>query len=261
MLADENAEDRPGWVEACRREAAIRDLLDRHPKRLRLAAVDDVAWELGVSRATLYRLIARYRTTRTVEGLFGPGRGRPQGTQVLEEAKERLIREIIEREYLKPTRPPFRRVFEHIRLACCQRGWSAPSWRTAKSRLLSIDQRVRAVRRGDATAIRAMDPTPGEYIANRPLQIVQIDHTQVDVIVVDEQTRERIRRPWITLAMDVFTRMVAGFYLSLLAVSRLHRALPFARGVRQDQLDGGAGHRRSLACRRPAGGAACGQWP
>jgi putative transposase len=220
MMVEDNSDDRPGWAEACRREAAIRDLLDRHPKRLRMAAVDDVAWELGVSRATLYRLIVRYRATRTVEGLCGPGRGRPEGTQVLEQAKDRLIREIIEQEYLKPTRPPFLRVYEHIRIACRQRGWSAPSWRTAKSRLLSIDQRVRAVRRGDATAISAMTPTPGEYIATRPLEIVQIDHTLVDVIVVDEQSRAPMRRPWITLAMDVQTRMVVGFYLSLDAPSR-----------------------------------------
>jgi len=38
-----------------------------------VAAVDDVAWELGVGRAPMYRLIERYRANRTVEGLFGPG--------------------------------------------------------------------------------------------------------------------------------------------------------------------------------------------
>ncbi len=231
MMTEESAEERSGWAEACQREAAIRDLLDHYPKRLRVAAVDDVAWELGVSRATLYRLIGRYRATRTVEGLCGPGRGRPEGTRVLDKAKDRLIREIIEREYLKPTRPPFLRVFEHIRTACRRHGWSAPSWRTAKSRLLAIDPRVRAVRRGDAKAIGAITPTPGEYIATRPLELVQIDHTQVDVIVVDEQSREPIRRPWITLAMDVLTRMVTGFYLSLDAPSRVSIGLCLLHAV------------------------------
>ncbi len=69
-------ERQAGWHVACRREAAIRDLPNRYPKRLRISVVEDVAWELGVSRATLYRLIARYRQTRTVEGLCGPGSGR-----------------------------------------------------------------------------------------------------------------------------------------------------------------------------------------
>lgn len=230
-MAAEDAEDRPGWDEACRREAAIRNLLNRHPKRLKVAAVDDVAWELGVSRATLYRLIGRYRASGTVDGLSGPGRGRREGAGFLGEAKETLIRQIIEREYLQPTRPSFRRVLEHIRLACRQRGWPAPSWRTAKSRLQQIDQRNRAVRRGEIIAARAMEPAPGEYIASRPLEIVQIDHTQADVIVVDEQSREPIGRPWITLAVDVLTRMVAGLYLSLDAPSRVSIGLCLLHAV------------------------------
>jgi putative transposase len=230
-MAEESTEDRPGWDEACRREAAIRDLLHRFPKRLRITAVDDVAWELGVSRATLYRLIERYRATRTVDGLCGPGRGRPEGTRFLNPAQETLIRQIIEREYLKPTRPPFRRVLEHIGLACRARGWPAPTWRTVKSRLLLIDQRVQAVRRGDAMAARSMEATPGDYTASRPLEIVQIDHTQVDVVVVDEQSREEIGRPWITLAVDVLTRMVTGFHLSLDAPSRVSIGLCLLHAV------------------------------
>jgi putative transposase len=95
-MDEESVEDRAGWDEACRREAAIRNLINRYPKRLMVTAVDDVAWELGVSRATLYRLVARYRASHTVEGLCGPGRGRREGTRFLNPAQETLIREIIE---------------------------------------------------------------------------------------------------------------------------------------------------------------------
>ena len=141
-------------------------------------------------------------------------------------AQETLIREIIEEEYLKSTRPPFRRVVEHIGLACRQRGWRAPTWHTVKSRVLLIDGRVRAARRGDVAAVRAMDATPGEYAASRPLEVVQIDHTQVDVIVVDEQSRQAIGRP-----VDVLTRMVTGFHLSLDAPSRVSIGLCLLHAV------------------------------
>jgi len=94
-----------GRDEACRREAAIRDLLNGYPKRLRMSVVGAIAWELGVSQATLYRLIARYRQTRTVEGLRGAGSGRPEGTRILHLDEETLIREILEREYLQPALP------------------------------------------------------------------------------------------------------------------------------------------------------------
>lgn len=60
-------QDRPGWEEAYRREAAIRELLNR----LKAVTVEADARELGASRATLYRLIERCRTTQTVEGLSG----------------------------------------------------------------------------------------------------------------------------------------------------------------------------------------------
>ena len=36
----------------------------------------------------------------------------------------------------------------------------------------------------------------------------------VDLILVDDIHRRPVGRPWITLAMDVFSRMVVGFYVS-----------------------------------------------
>jgi len=168
MRADDGEEDQSGWGDACRREAAIRDLLDRHPERLTINAVELVACELGLSRPTLYRLIARYRLTRTVEGLLGPGRGRREGTRVLDPDEEKLIREILEEEYLKPTRPPFEYVLERIRGACRRRGWPPPTWRTVKARLDLIDPRAKAVLRRDIEAVRATEPTPNEYASSRP---------------------------------------------------------------------------------------------
>ena len=212
-------------------EAAIRDLLNRHPKRLRTNDVEDVAWELGTSRATLYRLIARYRQTGTVEGLYGPGSGRRGGTQFLHPDEDMLIREMLQKRYLRPTRPPFQRVLEEIAGAYRSRGWPAPTWRPVKARLRLIDQRMQAIRRKDSEAIRAMTPTPGEYTAARPLDVVQIDHTQVDVIIVDEQSREPMGRPWITLAVDIRTRMVAGFHLALEAPSRVSIGLCLLHAV------------------------------
>ena len=48
------------WREGLRRHEAIRGLLERHAGSLRTADVSDVAWDLGVSQATLYRLITTY---------------------------------------------------------------------------------------------------------------------------------------------------------------------------------------------------------
>src|SRR5947209_4564878 len=48
----------------------------------------------------------------------------------------------------------------------------------------------------------------------RPLERVEIDHTKLDLFVIDPRTKLPIGRPTLTLAIDKYTRMVLGFYLS-----------------------------------------------
>ena len=57
----------------------------------------------------------------------------------------------------------------------------------------------------------------------------------VDVIVVDEIDREPIGRPWLTLAVDVATRMVPGFHLTLEAPSRISMLREDMRGPDHQQ--------------------------
>lgn len=47
-----------------------------------------------------------------------------------------------------------------------------------------------------------------------PLAVIEIDHAQLDVAVVDEVDRRPLGRPSITVALDVYSRMVLGLYLS-----------------------------------------------
>ncbi|MGV4985759.1 hypothetical protein ACVB8X_06850 [Streptomyces sp. NRAIS4] len=51
------------------------------------------------------------------------------------------------------------------------------------------------------------------------LEQVQVDHTPVDVIVVDEQHRMPIGRPYLTVAIDVASRCVVGLVVTLEAPS------------------------------------------
>ena len=78
-----------------------------------------------------------------------------------------------------------------------------------------------------------------------PLDIIQIDHTKVDVMVVDKETRQSIGRPYITVAIDIFSRMIYGFYISLEAPSYfsvgqclLNAILPKDDIMRQHQIQG-----------------------
>ena len=59
------------------------------------------------------------------------------------------------------------------------------------------------------------------FRAERPLQIVVVDHVKVDVGVIDEDTGENLGRPWLTIAIDAFTRIVTGFNLAMTPPSRI----------------------------------------
>ena len=65
----------------------------------------------------------------------------------------------------------------------------------------------------------------------RALEVVQIDHTLVDLIVVDREKRQPIGRPRLTLAVDVKTRMIAGFHVSLWPPSALSVCLALTHAV------------------------------
>ena len=54
-----------------------------------------------------------------------------------------------------------------------------------------------------------------------PLDLVQVGHTPIDLILVDPLDREPIGRPWLTVAIDVQSRCIAGFHIALDAPSAI----------------------------------------
>ncbi|MCO6039825.1 transposase family protein, partial [Enterobacter hormaechei] len=75
-------------------------------------------------------------------------------------------------------------------------------------------------RREGQDASRSLQGVGGEPPAvTAPLEQVQIDHTVIDLIVVDERDRQPIGRPYLTIAIDVFTRCVLGMVVTLEAPS------------------------------------------
>lgn len=86
-------------------------------------------------------------------------------------------------------------------------------------------------RHGNKASNDQFRPVLADNEAEYALQIVQIDHTQVDVIVVDEYQRKPIGRPWLTLMIDIASRMIPGFYLSLEAPSATSVAMAVRHAV------------------------------
>lgn len=219
------------WDDACRRAAAIRQFLKKNSGRSIAADVADLAAELGLSQASTYRLLKRFRTDGTVMSLVGRKRGRPTGHRALDGSREEIVQQAIRTYYLQPTRPPVSQLVRDIQTDCALAGLKSPHRRTIEKRLGDLDLRKRAQRRGEQQIVKAATAVPGALRVWKPLEIVQIDHTKADIFVVDEETCEPIGRPWLTLAMDVFSRMVTGFYLTMEAPSRLSTSLCLLHSV------------------------------
>jgi putative transposase len=71
-----------------------------------------------------------------------------------------------------------------------------------------------------------------------------MDHTLVDIMVVDEVHRRSMGRPWVTIAFDVATRVVLGFVLSLhppsaasVGLALAMAGLPKERWLKDKKLD------------------------
>ncbi len=218
------------WREAVAREAIIRPLAGAG--RLSPTEVKTACRALGLRRARLYALIERYRSEPVTSSMLAAKPGPARGARRLADDVEALIEEAIRDYYLKRQKPSVSALHDHIRQLCRTRSVAAPSRKAIQTRVASIDRRVLVGAREGAKAGRdGFKPVVAEYRADHALHIVQIDHTPVDVFVVDAVHRRPIQRPWLTLAIDVASRMVAGFYLSLEAPSAASVALAIHHAV------------------------------
>lgn len=202
------------WDEARRCLPIIRRLAES-PCRRR-ADAEAAAAELGYGLTHIYQLILRYTADPRLTSLLPGKRGRTPGHSTLDSEVEAVIGEVIDSLYLTRQKPKIADLVAEVRRCCIARGLQPPGRKAITARLRSRPAKeVVARREGKKAARDRFAPAIGSLEAQWPLSLIQIDHTLVDVIVVDSEMRTPIQRPWLTLAIDVNTRCVAGFHLSL----------------------------------------------
>lgn len=208
------------------------ELLARRLKATRILAsksqrsrsdVELAAEEIGVHVSTLYRDIRRLKGRGAIEDLAPRNQGWPEGRSKLHGRQEELISEFLRSKYLVRARPAMVSVVEAIGNACEAEGYSRPSRATVIRRCQQIPQREIVAKRQGPKAAEQHTPRPGRYDVKRPWDVWQIDHTLADVIVVDRHGRP-IGRPWLTVVIDVCTRVVPAFYIGLEAPSSIRVA-------------------------------------
>ncbi|WP_434094493.1 Mu transposase C-terminal domain-containing protein [Nonomuraea dietziae] len=201
--------------------------------RVGLAAADAAAAELGLSRRQVYVLLGRWRAGEGVVSDLLPRRssgGRKLGR--VPAAVETVMAEVIRSRYLDRQRRSVAAVYREVVRRCRSGGLPVPARSTLARRIEALDPAATATAREGADGARRLRPAGGEPPSIEGLlQQVQIDHTPVDLEVVDERHRLPIGRPYVTAAIDVASRCVVGLVITLEAPSALSAGLCLAHTV------------------------------
>lgn len=92
--------------------------------------------------------------------------------------------------------------------------WTPPSASSIRRLIRSLDPYETVLTRNGAAAARRQFSKRGPgFQASHRLELVEIDHTQANVMVLDEKRRAYLGRPWICIAIDKRTRMIVGLYI------------------------------------------------
>ncbi len=218
------------WDKAIKRLELIRPIIDKDNRNV--YDVEKVAREAGKSVTTIYRWLKRFDETGLASSLLRSPRKDKGDSKLSQEVKD-IIKLNIERYYLVKERPTVCKLYRHIELDCYDADLTPPHKNTIYARIKEVDQREFLRKRySPKHAKEKMEPLRGRFPnQGSPYSIIQIDHTPYDIIVVDSEHRQPIGRPYLTAGIDVDTKMIAGFCLTLDPPSSISAGLCIAHAV------------------------------
>lgn len=200
---------------------------------VRKTEASDAATLLGCSTATVYRKIKLLRITGRPSALLPQKCGWPEGRSRLNPQKQAIIEHAIKHYYLTRQNIKISDLVDNVIELCRDAGVQDYPSRNAIKRLVDkVEAELRTRKRKGAKKARYKHKViKGSVETAHVLDFVQIDHTLVDVMAVDPIYREPLGRPWITLAIDIYTRMIVGYYLTMRPPSTLSVAITIANMI------------------------------
>lgn len=184
------------------------------------------------SRATAYRWLKRARKDDRARALHRQKPGPKQMSVGLSEEHERIIEKVLRSHFLTRNQISPEAALKAINQKLEEEGLFTISLSTVIRRIQTIPDRVLKLKRhGGKAARQSYEIIKGRYHVTEPLSVVQIDHTILDIMVVDPDRLECIGRPYLTVLLDLATRMPTGIFLSMDAPSATNLMLAFLRSV------------------------------
>jgi len=174
-----------------------------------------VADESGKGIATIYRWTRKFLAKGSISALIPEiiDGGRRQSR--LNPEVEKIVQFYLNTHFLHPKKESIAKTIIRIQGDCHSKNLSLPSESTIRRRISWLSNyEITVAREGKRKAKDAFDKHGNSLIADYPLSLVQMDHTELDIMCVDEKFHKPFKRPWLTVAIDVYSRAILGFYLS-----------------------------------------------
>ncbi|MDC4652066.1 DDE-type integrase/transposase/recombinase [Acinetobacter baumannii] len=218
------------WNKALKKYEVIKPLL-MYTNRTR-ADVQKRAEEYNYTVSALYKWIKIYESEGLITSLL-PKKRSDKGEKRLDNTVEMIITNVINEYYLSPKRKSIAYIQNEIKRICLNSDIEPPHKNTIRKRIKELPEyTVVSHRLGKKEAEQQLQPKIGKFPnAEYPLSVWQIDHTELDIILVDDIYRRPIGRPWITVAIDVYSRMTVGFYISFDPPSALSVGLCLSQAI------------------------------
>ena len=211
---------------------AFADLLakPRHTK----AEVGEAAAKLGISVTSAYDAIRRFRLSGSTADLPPPTRPGGRGKSRIDPKAEQIIKQSIEEILLQRRNFSIQAFLKEVkrRLRKADRQVSET---TLRNRVANIpEHRWTKARKGYSETRRTHDPIVDHYPGVfRPLEAIQIDHWRADIEILSDDRLTVVGRPWITLAIDAYSRMVYGLHVGIDAPSVTTVGMAMINGMTQ----------------------------
>jgi transposase InsO family protein len=216
-----------------KRRRAIEDHLlyskERTPDDFQRAA-DKAGVKVGTMKELLRKLESGAGERALVPKTFSRG---PLGKERIDPRVKALVDRVIARDYLNKKRVNKYKIYLMM-VAECKSGiygdLKPPSHMYVYRKIAALDPRTVTLKRlGRRVHYEKWGRWGGAFSEDRfPLNTVEVDHQQLDVYVEYE---DMLIRPWLTMGLDVYSRVVWGYYLGISAPTDDTDALLIRMGV------------------------------
>lgn len=182
-----------------------------------------IAQQKNITVRTMQRWVSQYRAS----GLGGLSRRRRR-----DKGRRRVapkLQQMIEGLALRNPRPSAAAVYRKVVLVAAEIKQPAPSYDTVHSIIQQLDPALKMLAHEGSNAYSDTFDLLHRNEAASPNAVWQADHTQLDILVLDNNKQPR--KPWLTVIMDDYSRALAGYYLSFNAPSALQTSLALRQAI------------------------------